>query len=171
MFSIKGSFYISTPSNQWLGFWNYPPKIFEQYDTAVYWREMSMGSWSSGQRISWESSSSLPWFLYTSSDFTREFALTQEGNHFHRRFEWTWFGTEAKSYVMALGSAQVPASQIFFLQSPAQVYKGSDLCWNLRCDFSWVTGSSSLTKRHEPQGKVGRPWGVAAFATEQDTAI
>ena len=114
---------------------------------------MSMGSWSSGQRISWESSSSLPWFLYTSSDFTREFALTQEGNHFHRRFEWTWFGTEAKSYVMALGSAQVPVSQIFCLQSPAQVYKGNDLCWNWRCDFSWVTGSSSLTNAMSPRAR------------------
>lgn len=61
------------------------------------------------------------------------------------------------------GLTHMPASQIFFSQPPSPVRRGSDLCWNWRCDFSRLTWSSCLMKPHGPWGKVVRPWGVAAF--------
>lgn len=42
-------------------------------------------------------------FYIAHQTLLREFTLTH-GNHFHQRFEWSWFGTEAQSYVMSLGS-------------------------------------------------------------------
>lgn len=121
----------------------------------------------------WESSSSPPWFLSTPPGFAGKFTLTHEGDRFHQRFEWGCFGTKANSYAVSLGSAQMPASHVFF-SHPSAACTENDLCWSCRCNFSGVSWSLQLTKPHEPQGKmvqppgkVGQPQGVAACTREQ----
>ena len=66
---------------------------------------------------------------------------------------WRIPGTGEPGGLPSMGSHRVGHDWSDLAAVAAQVYKGNDLCWNWRCDFSWVTGVQAWQSAMSPRAR------------------